>query len=244
MTPPVDILALGAHPDDVELGCGGGLLMAAQAGKSTAIIDFTAGERSSRGDSKRRAAERDIATSILQVNERICLGFVDGEVLDIVSTRNALIAEVRRLKPRVVLAPLLEDRHPDHAAVGEVARAACFLSGVAAMGPGAPHRPKRLFHYPIHQPTDPSFVVDITSVWDGKWKAINAYQSQFESDQDHGQPTRLSTGAFLRVIDARSVIAGALVGVERGEAYCASGPLGTDRLPGMEDDASSYRSFG
>lgn len=242
MTRPVDIVALGAHPDDVELGCGGALLLAAASGLRTAIVDFTAGERSSRGGTTSRSVERETATRLLCVAERECLGLPDGELHDSPPAREALIAALRRLRPRVVVAPIPEDRHPDHAAVGNLARAACFLSGVPSMGSGRAHRPASLFHYQLHHPIQPSFVVDITPVWEAKWGAITAYESQFGDDTDYGGRTPLSTGSFLRTVEARSVVAGAMVGVAHGEPYWSAGPVGMAGLPGAVAEDGSYRS--
>ncbi len=95
----------------------------------------------------------------------------------------------------------------------------------------------------LHHQTDPSFVVDITPVWEAKWRAIAAYESQFLSDEEHGRQTTLSAGGFLRTVEARSVVAGAMVGAERGEPYWSAGPVGTDHLPGLKAKDGTYRSF-
>lgn len=242
MTSVVDIVAVGAHPDDVELGCGGAIVLAAKGGRKVAIVDITAGERSSRGDPVRRAAERDAASRLLGVARRDCLGLPDGELIDSPPLRNGLIGALRRFRPSVVLAPFPEDRHPDHAAAGRATRAACFLSGVAAIGSDAPHRPVALYHYLLHHSEQPTFVVDITPVWETKWDAITAYVSQFGGDPGHGGSTPLNDGSFLSAVDARAAVAGSMVGVARGEPYWSEGPLAMDELPWTIGGAGSYRS--
>jgi N-acetylglucosamine malate deacetylase 1 len=234
MTEPLDVLALAAHPDDAEVGCGGVLVLAADAGLRTGIADLTAGERSTRGTPERREAERRRATSILGVTTRTSLRLPDGAVGTQPEHREALIELIRRLRPAVVLAPYPEDRHPDHAAAGRLGREATFLAGVAKLSPdlGAAHRPTRLYHYMIHHPFMPSFVVDISVVWDRKARAIRAYESQFGGEPG-APPTDLADGAFLRIVDARSLVHGAMVGAERGEAYHTAGPVGLPFLPGF-----------
>ncbi len=243
MIDAIDVVAVGAHPDDVEIGCGGALLLAVASGLSTAIVDCTAGERSTRGDATTRLVEREEASRLLGVAHRECLGLPDTQLADTPDNRDSLVDMVRRLRPRVVLAPLPEDRHPDHAAVGRLVRSVCFLSGVAAVGSGAVHRPSSVFHYLLHHTIQPSFVLDVTPVWDRKWQAIHAYTSQFLEPDGDDDGTQLSDGSFLGAVAARSVAAGAMVGVARGEPYWCPGPLGMEHLPSLTVNTSSYRAF-
>jgi N-acetylglucosamine malate deacetylase 1 len=236
----VDILAFGAHPDDAEVGCGGVLIGAADRGLRTAVVDLSRGEAATRGDPETRQRECDRATKLLRLAVRTGLDLPDGAVGTVPGHRPALVAAIRELRPRVVLAPYPEDRHPDHAAAGRLAREACFLSGVAEVGEGEPHRPRALFHYMLHQPFDPSFVVDVTDVWDRKMVAVAAYESQFG---DTGPATEIGGPFFMDLLEARATLHGAMVGVRRGEAYHAPGPVGLSALPGLEGEVPAYRMY-
>lgn len=236
MPDPVDVLALAAHPDDAEAGCGGSLVIAARAGMRTAIADLTAGELSTHGTPERRASERDAASAELGLAERVGAGLPDG-ALDggADAHRRAVVAIYRALRPRIVLAPYWDDRHPDHAAAGRLARDAAFLAGVRRYGEGEPYRPEHVFHYMLHHPFVPSFVVDVTAVWEVRCHALRAYHSQFARPEGD-QATAIAGHAFLDMLDARAVTHGAMVGVDRGEAFLAPGPVGLTRLPGLRGE--------
>jgi bacillithiol biosynthesis deacetylase BshB1 len=238
----LDVLALAAHPDDAEIGCGGTLIRSGNAGLSVGVVDLTAGERSTRGTPEIRAAERRRATDVLGVTTRIGLNLPDGGLDNSAAQRDAVVGVLRELRPSVVLAPYPRDRHPDHAAAGVLARDACFLAGVHRYAPGsAAHRPHALFHYLLHEPFAPSFVVDVTSVWARRTRAVAAYASQFGEDTGD-ESTALSGPRFLEVLDARAIWFGAMIGAERGEPFWSAGPLGLDQLPrlGRQD---TYRMF-
>jgi len=217
-----DLLAIAAHPDDVEIGCGGAVALAAASGQRVMIADLTRGERSTAGDVRTRAREAERARELLGAVERTNLELPDGELGD-ASHRDAIIALLRELRPRIVLAPYESDRHPDHAAAGALTRMACFGAGVG--DPSA--RPERLYHYMLHHPFEPAFVLDITAVWERRMRALAAYESQFG-----GGPTEISSG-FGDLLGARAAFYGSLVGVERGEPYTCAGPLGLRNLPGL-----------
>jgi bacillithiol biosynthesis deacetylase BshB1 len=244
MTDRVDVLAVGAHPDDAEMGCGGALLVAAARGHRTGILDLTDGEASTRGHPEVRARERDHATKILGVEVREGLGLHDGSVgAALEEHRLSLVKAIRQLRPKIVLAPYPEDRHPDHAAAGRLAREACFFAGVRRIGEGDPHRVGRLYHYMAHQPFTPSFVLDISDVWERKMEAVRAYASQFG---DAGPPaTELRGRRFAELLDARASVHGAMIGVQRGEPFHAPGPVGLSTLPGLspDDPVSVYGMF-
>ena len=243
MTDPVDLLAVGAHPDDVEMGCGGTLLLAAAKGKRTGIVDLTDGEASTRGSPEIRAEERDRATALLGVAARKGLGLEDGSVGTEPDHRLALVRTIRELRPRVVVAPYPEDRHPDHAAAGRLAREACFLAGVGRIGDGNAHRPARMYHYMAHHPFTPSFVVDVSSVWDRKMTAVRAYHSQFGADAEPA--TQIGGPRFLELLEARASVHGALIGVDRGEPFHQPGPVALASLPGLDpaERAPGYSMF-
>jgi bacillithiol biosynthesis deacetylase BshB1 len=234
VTQPVDVLAIAAHPDDAEVGCGGALLLAADAGHRVGVADLTAGELSTAGSAEQRARERDRASELLSLSERVGLDLPDAALGTDVGHRDALVQLLRELRPRVVLAPHTEDRHPDHAAAGRLTREACFLAGVAKLGRGRPHRPERLYHYGLHHPFEPTFVLDVSAVWERRMEAVSAYESQFGHAEDR-RLTEVGQPAFLELLTARAAVYGAMVGVARGEPYRSRGPLPAGGLPGLED---------
>ena len=248
MTPAtVDLLALAAHPDDAEVGCGGALVLAASSGLRVAVVDLTRGERSTSGTVEQRNEEKASAAELLGLSLRVALELPDTAVGTDPSHRDEVVAILRRLRPRIVLAPHTDDRHPDHAAAGRLAREAAFVSGVARAGRGTPHRPHRLYHYPLHHPLEPSFVLDVSSVWDRRMQAVRAYTSQFGLSLGQRR-TSIGDPRFLELLEARAAHYGAMVGVEHGEPYLCHGPLRVATLPELEDrgpggDARRYRTY-
>jgi N-acetylglucosamine malate deacetylase 1 len=243
---PVDVLALSPHPDDVEIGCGGTLILSVAGGLRVAIADLTRGEASTRGTPAQRDVERREAARRLGIETRLTVGLPDGRLGVESGHRLALIRLIRELRPEVVLAPYWEDRHPDHAAAGALAREACFFAGCGRIGEGPPHRPRHLYHYMLHQPFAPSFVVDVSAVWEQRQGALAAYRSQFTADlPDH--PTALSSGSFLRAVEARAIEHGAMIGAAYGEPFLAPGPLYMSSLPRVDTTTArgppAYRMF-
>ena len=240
----LDILAVAAHPDDAELGCGGSLLLAARTGLSAAVADLSAGEMSSRGTVARREAEAENATRILGLRERRNLGLPDAKIGensgDSRSALIRLIQLIRETRPHIVLAPYWEDRHPDHEATGRLVKEACFFAGVAKVGDGEPFRPNRLFHYMLSYPFTPAFVLDISDVWEQKREAIESYQSQFQPSDD-GIRTAISGPGFLKLMEARAIWFGAMIGVAYGEPYYMSGPVPVVELPEVRASSVSDR---
>jgi len=227
----LDILAIAAHPDDAELGCGGSLLLAVKKGLSVAIADLSAGEMSSRGTVASRQDESGNAARILGLKERRNLGLPDSKIGENSShSRSALIQLIRDTRPRIVLAPYWEDRHPDHEATGRLVKEACFYAGVAKVGDGEPYRPARLFYYMLSYPFTPAFVLDISAVWERKMEAIMAYQTQFQSSED-GIRTAISEPGFLKLTEARAIWFGSMIGAAYGEPYYMPGPVPVVELP-------------
>ena len=242
----IDVLAVGAHPDDVEVGCGGVLALCSQAGMSVAIADLTAGELGTKGTPELRRREAECAAEILGVGTRVCLGLPDGGVGTDPAHREAVVGALRDLRPRLVLAPYpVDDRHPDHAAAGRLVRHACFLAGVVHWGAGEPYRPTRLHHYMLHSLFEPTFVVDVSPVWDQRMAAVAAYASQFGVPAEEPR-TAIDGEGFLGLLAARAVVHGAMIGVRRGEPFHCEGPVGLDRLPDLASPPGEhpvYRSF-
>lgn len=235
----VDILALGAHPDDVEMSCAGTLLAAVAAGKKVGIVDFTRGELGTRGTPETRATEAAAASQVLQLSARENLGMADGFFQNDRAHQLLLIAALRRYQPDIVLANAITDRHPDHGRAAQLATEACFLSGLRMIEtldeqgqPQAAWRPQHVYHYIQDRQIVADFVVDITPHWPGKWAAINAYGSQFfNPDADPtALPTYLSNQNFARFMEARAREFGHLIGVEFGEGFTKERTLGVKEL--------------
>lgn len=242
-----DVLVFAAHPDDAELGCGGTLALAADSGLRVAVADLTAGELATNGTTSERLRERDEASSVLGLCDRVCLGLPDGRLAESANDRIVVLDAIRGFRPQVVIAPqILADRHPDHSAAGRLVADACFLAGVAKMGTPAPvHRPAAVYHYSVHSPFTPTFVVDVTSTWQRKMRAILAYQSQFGPVAPAGS-TALTDPRFLEVVEAKGSYFGAMIGAERGEPFLSTGPLAMTSLPGIRAGLSvesDYQAF-
>jgi bacillithiol biosynthesis deacetylase BshB1 len=227
-----DVVAFGAHPDDVELGCGATLSRLVAAGRRVGIVDVTAGEVGTRGNATRRAAEAAAAAGQLRVAWRICLELADaGLAASDEAQRCAVAGVLRRARPRVVFLPHWSDPHPDHGATGWLLRHASFLAGVKRWHPelGPPHRPRLLLAYPgPRQLLEPQLVVDVTASYAAKRAALAAYASQFEPGE--GNPTHLASGYFLAAIEGRDRAVGNTVGCELGEGFAPVGPVSADEV--------------
>ena len=178
----VDILAIGAHPDDIELIAGGTLIRAQQLGRSTAVLDLAAGEMASRGSPDLRAKEAASAAKIMGLTTRENLGFPDSGILNTPETRAKVALVIRRLQPKVVITHSLHGRHPDHPMVAQLVRDACFVAGLKMIEPQVPaYRPLKVIHALSFREDyqKPTFVVDISESFEKKLQAIAAYASQF-----------------------------------------------------------------
>jgi bacillithiol biosynthesis deacetylase BshB1 len=224
MPEPIDVLAFSPHPDDAEIGCGGLLLLAARQGLRTAIVDLTEGERASRGSPAVRQQEKTLAGQRLGLAQRLGLGLPDTALGTVPEHEAAIVACLRALRPRLVLAPHGEDRHPDHVEAARLIGRAAFFARVGKVGSGATHGIERLLHYTIHAPVVPSLVVDVTGVWPARREVLAAYRSQFAPDEA-GTATALSGGGFLEVLEARARHYGAMIGATHGEPYVSKAPL-------------------
>ena len=245
----IDILAFSPHPDDAELGCGGSLLVSAKNGLKTVIVDLSEGECSSRGSLAQRKEEKEKAAELLGLSDRLSAGLPDTGIGAERSHLETVIGIIRKIRPRLVLAPYWKDRHPDHENASRLIREACFYAGVASMGEGRLHRPESIYYYMIHSPFGPSFVVDISSVWERKCEVLNVYRSQFFSEGTGMNQTAISNPQFLRHHEARCVYFGAMTGASYGEPFFHQGPLPVLLLPGLEnprpdnDGPPLYKSF-
>lgn len=240
---PVDILAFSTHPDDVELACGGTLILAARAGLGVGLADLTAGEAATRGTPDLRRAEAEEAARRLGVTWRTCLGLPDGRVGETPDQADAIVRIIRTARPRIVLLPYPQDRHPDHAAAARLIERAAFLARLRGRPGESPHAVGRLLHYCGHHPFAPSVVVDVSAVWAQRMHALAAHASQFGAAG--GAPTALSGGDFLRYVEARAVCHGALIGAAHGEGFAMAGPVALAGLDALLAPAtpSGYRNF-
>ncbi len=232
----VDILAIAAHRDDVELTCGGTLIKAARMGQRTAIIDLTAGETGTRGSAQLRGEEAAAAAKILGVVARENLGLPDAGLVNTPAVRNEIAVAIRRFKPTIVIAPPLEGRHPDHHTAAQLIRDACFVAGLKKIAPEFPaHRPKKVLHAIAYREDylKPTFVVDITDEFETKMAAIRCYASQFDDAIQSGEV--YPTGAPLYdVIRHQSAHYGSLIRSRYGEPFYTTETMRVDNVAALE----------
>jgi bacillithiol biosynthesis deacetylase BshB1 len=218
-TPPLDILAIAAHRDDVEQTCGGTLLKMAQRGCRTGILDLTQGEMGTRGSAADRAREAEAATQILQVSWRQALDIPDGRVENTWENRLKVARVVRETRPRVVILPYWQGRHPDHYTASVLGYEACFLAGLSRLGvDGEPHRPFKIIYASLYHDVRPSFVVDISDQFEARFQALMAYQSQY-SDQQAGTDLFPKQAEIRERLQAMAAYYGLLAGVRYAEPF-------------------------
>lgn len=227
----LDVLAVAAHPDDVELNAGGLLCLLAKAGYRTGILDLTKGELGSRGTPDKRAREAAAAGRILGLSYRENLGMPDGDIALTLKNRLRLVEVLRSTRPHMVLVHPLACRHPDHARAARLTIEACHGSGLPKLRTHQdrempPWRPRHLLHYAEVLPMEPTFVVDVTQTWEQRMRAVRAFGSQFHDPEQEGPETFISDPAFLRWIEARAVSLGFSIGAGYGEAFRYRGALG------------------
>jgi len=240
-----DVLAIGAHPDDAELGCGATLARLAATGRRVGIVDLTAGELATRGDPAIRAAEAAAAARTLGVAWRACLPLPDGGLAprDREQLR-AVVQALREAAPRALLLHHPDDPHPDHRAAAELAGQAAFLAGIGRWAPeaGAPCRPRLLLAFPgPRQLLEPGLVVDTTRHQDAKRAALACYRSQLGPDWSPAgaaaaPATHLASHYYLAAIEGRDRAAGNVVGCEFGEGLCAVGVMSADEVAWLLSD--------
>ena len=235
----VDILAIGAHPDDVELGCGGTLAKLISEGKKAAIVDLTQGELGTRGTNITRAQEAASASEILGISARENLKMKDGFILNSEEYQMQIVKMIRKYQPEIVLANAVDDRHPDHAKAAKLVSDACFLSGLVKIeteldGENQKQwRPKQVFHYIQWKHITPDFVIDISDFMEKKIEACLAYKTQFY-DPDSKEPmTPIATTDFLESLTYRAQDLGRLSGVEFAEGFTTEKLLAFKNFDGI-----------
>lgn len=234
----LDVLAIGAHPDDVELGCGGTVARLAREGRRVGILHLTRGESGTRGTADERLAEAERAAAALGAVELAFLDCGDGSLRTGPGEEDALIEVLRTWRPELILGPTPHDRHPDHGRAHRLVEAAAYYSGLSGRAPGrgaSPHRPAAVFSYMQNDGFVPSFIVDVTAGWEAKMESLRAYRSQLyveppkESAEDATpvlKPiTKVSTREFWLAIEGRARHFGLMVSAEMGEPFWCRTPL-------------------
>ncbi|MGA1776963.1 MAG: bacillithiol biosynthesis deacetylase BshB1 [Flavobacteriaceae bacterium] len=222
----IDILAFGAHPDDVELGCAGTIALSVSQGKSVAIIDLTEGELGTRGSADLRKQEAEKAAAILQVTRRENLAFKDGFFVNDSTHQLKVIQKIREYKPEIVLCNAVRDRHIDHGKGNQLVNDSCFLSGLVKIetldAKGLPQqawRPKLVLEYIQWDDISPNIVLDITGFLEHKMEAVKAYTSQFFDPNSKEMDTPISNKNFLESVEYRAKNFGRLIGTKAGEGF-------------------------
>ena len=232
----LDILAIGAHPDDIELSCGGTILSHVAQGLKVGVLDLTHGELGTRGTADTRLAEATDAARILGVAVRENAGFADGFFVNDKAHQLELIKYIRKYQPDIILANAVHDRHPDHARAAQLVEDAAFLSGLAKIEtyldgiPQTPFRPRAIYHYIQSLDINPDFAIDITPYFDQKVEAIKAYRTQFFDPNSKEPETFISSPQFLDFVKSRALHFGVPLGVNYAEAYTVKRLIGVYSL--------------
>jgi len=229
----LDILAIAAHPDDIEQTCGGTLIRMAEKGYRTGALDLTAGDMGTRGTPEQRLQEAEAAARHLRLEWRGNLRFPDARLENTISARMTLAVKIRELRPRVVILPYWEGRHPDHYRASELGYEACFLAGLKKLDEySEPHRPYKVIYSSLYANVTPSFVVDISAQFEARMAALMSYRSQYggQSEGDglfpQEQEIRERLGAIARFY-------GNLIGAKYGEPYIVKETMEVDDIVNM-----------
>ena len=235
---PVDILAFSPHPDDVDLGCGGTLAALARRGRSFGIVDLTRGEMGTRGTPEIRESEAREAARILGARFRETLDLGDGELRTDRAAELRVVEAVRRARPRLVLAPLVLDRHPDHVRASHLVADASWYAGLSKLETGLPpHRPDQVIFYAAYVFAPPTFLVDVSASFATKIAALRAYRSQFFDENSSEPETYVSSKGFFDGIEARLRALGRIANVEYAEGFVSNVP------PTLADPVAAFLGY-
>ena len=236
----LDVLAFGAHPDDIELSCSGLLLVEKSQGKKIGVVDLTEGELGSRGDVDTRYQEAKEASDILGLDIRENLKLQDGFFKNDQENQLKVIALIRKYRPEIVLCNATSDRHPDHGKAAQLVSDACFLAGLIKVETKdnntiqEPWRPKYVFHYTQDRYIEPDFLIDISDVFEKKLASIKAYKTQFHNPGIPGPETYISTPEFLdQHVVSGNKINGKKIGVAFAEGYTSTKKIGLGSLDAL-----------
>jgi bacillithiol biosynthesis deacetylase BshB1 len=227
----LDILVFGAHPDDVELGCGGTIIKAVQEGKKVGVIDLTKGELGTRGNAEKRLEESVLAGKIMGIDIRENMNFKDGFFKDDEEHKIEIIKRLRKYRPEIVITNAISDRHPDHSRSAQITVDSCFLSGLEKIDTKQEvWRPKSIYHYIQFNELDPDIVVDISKQLDLKYKAIKAYSSQFYNPKSKEKDTIISSKSFLESVEYRAKDLGRQSNCKYAEGFISNQMIKVDSL--------------
>ncbi|WP_143885159.1 bacillithiol biosynthesis deacetylase BshB1 [Chryseobacterium binzhouense] len=235
----IDILAIGAHPDDVELGCGGTIARLISEGKTCAIVDLTKGELGTRGTEHIRKTEAENAAAILGVTFRENLGLKDGFLVNSEEYQLEIVKVIRKYCPDIVLSNAIDDRHPDHAKASKLVSDACFLSGLIKIetqlsgSEQKAWRPKHIFNYIQWKNIEPEFVIDISNHLDKKLEACAAYKTQFYNADSEEPITPIATKDFFESLTYRAQDLGRLSGVAYAEGFTSEKLIALKNFDGI-----------
>lgn len=230
-----DVLVFGAHADDIELSSGATIVSMVADGLSVGLVDLTHGEMGTRGTPRIRLDESAAAMKVLGAAFRERLDFGDGGLRTGRDEEMQLVDLIRRHRPRVVIAPWPDDRHPDHTRAGTLITEAAFYSGLLRIKTDLPaHRPQVVLYYILNYAVMPSFIVDVTASWNQKMKAVSSYESQFFNASSNEPETFIARKSFLAMIEARGRHYGSMIGAEFGEPYVSKQP------PKIRDVVAAY----
>ncbi len=232
----LDVLAIGPHPDDVELSCGGTIIKLVKQGRTVGLLDLTAGELGTRGSAQKRAHEAEEAARIMGVATRLNLGLPDGNIENTSENRLKLIRVIREARPEILLFPYFVDRHPDHEHAHLLCREAWFYAGLEKIRSDyhgkdqEPYRPRAYYHYMQWHEFPPSFIVDITDEFEQRMKVMRAFKSQFYDPASSERETVLSRPEFLEMLRTRLEYYGDKIGVKYGEPFASPHAIRVDDL--------------
>ena len=232
----LDVLAIGAHPDDVELTCGGTIIKLVNQGRKVGLIDLSEGELGTRGTREIRAEEAREAAGILGVSFRDCLGIPDGSIQVTMENRLKLIRAIRSHKPDILLFPHWHERHPDHEHAHRLCREAWYYAGLAKIETQEdgrlqePFRPRSYYHFMQWYEFQPSFVVDITGEYEQRMRAVRAFKSQFYNPESNERDTALSSPEFMEMLRTRFEYYGDRIGRKYGEPFYSVNMVGVSDM--------------
>ncbi len=236
----LDVLAIAAHPDDVELGCSGTLIKEVNRGKKVGIVDLTQGELGTRGTIETRYAEAAAAAAIMGIQVRENLKMRDGFFKNDEEHQMQVVKVLRKYQPEIVIANILEDRHPDHGRGGWLVYDACFLSGLRQVKTHDENgeeqekwRPKLLLHYIQDRFYEPDIIIDISDEWEKRMESIKAYKTQFHDPASTEPQTYLSNPEFIQALEARARLLGKRIGVKYGEGFLSKKNIGIKDLDAL-----------
>lgn len=236
MTEPLDVLAVMAHPDDVELLCGGALIREAERGARTGAVDLTRGERGTRGTAELRDREANRAAEVLGLATRRNAGLVDAGIRNVPGTRRTVVELLRELRPRIVITHWTEGRHPDHRVASRLVYDACYLAGLTNYeADGEAHRPFKVVHATAFREDAPSptFVVDVSEQMERKMEAVRCYASQFDGRSQAGEVFPGGERPLYEQIRARMAACGSRIRARYGEPFWTRETLAVDSLASL-----------